>query len=413
MRLVIWDAIAPIIDVTVMIVSDVMDVMEVTQNDRHELQDGDDREQADREQTTIHINDQVHKPKIRNLLKAMINSLSVMGMHFNIRRGRCSKCPKLRRSHGCVVYSTLILLFLSIFTVRHIRHSYGSTLMEWIKRIVWDMHALSHFVIFYVMSLKSCLSRFCNKWQAYRDTYNIPAGSISRKINICVSFLWMFTSLNVICDAYMTYTYFQSLDIPEEKGGTSHLVLLMIFTILIDAYTVFAWTVSSALVLLVCILLADEFEIINKEMKQLLRDNREQFYKSIGDLRYRHWELCSVVQKADDTLAVHVGLSIFASLALSCLSLYLIIWDPVVSKDSIMSAITGIWMFFSLFKMIMDCVSGVLINNAVSIVGKGESCYISDVKYRQASNISRTLVGDKRVDYSDVGAAPTTSSFST
>ena len=40
-------------------------------------------------------------------------------------------------------------------------------------------------------------------------------------------------------------------------------------------------------------------------------------------------------------------------------------------------------------------------------------------KYRQVSNISRTLVGNKIVDHSDVvgaspvGAAPTTSSFST
>ena len=40
-------------------------------------------------------------------------------------------------------------------------------------------------------------------------------------------------------------------------------------------------------------------------------------------------------------------------------------------------------------------------------------------EYRQVSNISRTLVGDKIVDHSDVvgaspvGAAPTTSSFST
>ena len=40
-------------------------------------------------------------------------------------------------------------------------------------------------------------------------------------------------------------------------------------------------------------------------------------------------------------------------------------------------------------------------------------------KYRQTSNISRTLIGNKIVDHSDVveappvGAAPTTSSFST
>ena len=49
-----------------------------------------------------------------------------------------------------------------------------------------------------------------------------------------------------------------------------------------------------------------------------------------------------------------------------------------------------------------------------------ESCYktINVLNYRKTSNISRTLVGNKIVDHSDVvgtspvGAAPTTSSFS-
>ena len=47
-----------------------------------------------------------------------------------------------------------------------------------------------------------------------------------------------------------------------------------------------------------------------------------------------------------------------------------------------------------------------------------EQCY-SKLSYRQVSDIRRTLVGNKIVDYSDVvgaspvGAAPTTSSFST
>ena len=46
-------------------------------------------------------------------------------------------------------------------------------------------------------------------------------------------------------------------------------------------------------------------------------------------------------------------------------------------------------------------------------------CRTQYVKYRKVSNISRTLVGSKIVDHSDVvgtsplGAAPTTSSFST
>ena len=52
------------------------------------------------------------------------------------------------------------------------------------------------------------------------------------------------------------------------------------------------------------------------------------------------------------------------------------------------------------------------------IIGSGNDL-ATDPYYRKTSNISRTLVGDKIVDNSDVvgaspvGAAPTTSSFST
>ena len=53
-----------------------------------------------------------------------------------------------------------------------------------------------------------------------------------------------------------------------------------------------------------------------------------------------------------------------------------------------------------------------------SNLGPNSTCMVEH-DYRQVSNISRTLVGNKIIDHSDVvgaspvGAAPTTSSFST
>ena len=58
------------------------------------------------------------------------------------------------------------------------------------------------------------------------------------------------------------------------------------------------------------------------------------------------------------------------------------------------------------------------LNRPISQILEG-TCSISHNAYPQVSNISRTLVGNKIVDHSDavgaspVGAAPTTSSFST
>ena len=55
----------------------------------------------------------------------------------------------------------------------------------------------------------------------------------------------------------------------------------------------------------------------------------------------------------------------------------------------------------------------------MKIIDESQASQMTENHYRKTSNISRTLVGDKIVDNSDVvgaspvGAAPTTSSFST
>ena len=57
--------------------------------------------------------------------------------------------------------------------------------------------------------------------------------------------------------------------------------------------------------------------------------------------------------------------------------------------------------------------------DSIALLGAKASAGIAMTKYRQVSNIRGTLVGNKIVDHSDVvgaspvGAAPSTSSFST
>ena len=345
---------------------DFSSVMELAQANGHNLQDGVAPRQKERVEITNNADPQ---PKVHQLLRSMINSLALMGMYFHVRRRQGSPCPRMLRRYGCIIYSTLVMLFVSAFVlhVQHTRIGGDTSLVNWIKRGVWDMHSLCHFVVFYAMSVKLCLPRLLDKWQRYREAYNTTAGSISRKSTICAVILWFLTTINVGGDAYMTYSSYVLTTTQEDRSST-HLAFLVLVKVLVDAYTVFAWLGSSILVLLVCILLVDEFESINKEIKALIKGKSEDFCKGISDIRCRHWELCAIVRKADDSLTVHVGLGIFASLALSCLSLYLIIWDPVVSGDSTMSAITAIWMLLALVKMTTDCVSGILINNAVSDV---------------------------------------------
>ena len=67
----------------------------------------------------------------------------------------------------------------------------------------------------------------------------------------------------------MTYSRYV-LTTTQEDRSIMYLAFLVLVKVLVDAYTVFAWLASSILVLLVCILLVDEFELINKEIKALI-----------------------------------------------------------------------------------------------------------------------------------------------
>ena len=68
---------------------------------------------------------------------------------------------------------------------------------------------------------------------------------------------------------------------------------------------------------------------------------------------------------------------------------------------------------------VLNCGSQVILYLYLMMTLKGMSGIKLWLNYRQISNIRRTLIGNKIVDHSDVvgasavGAAPTTSSFST
>ena len=102
---------------------------------------------SEREQTSAHTDDPDPQPKIHELLKSMMNSFTVMGMYFHVRRRRGSSCLPIVRRYGCITYSTLVMLFVTanVLYVQHVRIGTETRLVNLIKRIVWDIHSLSHF----------------------------------------------------------------------------------------------------------------------------------------------------------------------------------------------------------------------------------------------------------------------------
>ena len=295
---------------------------------------------------------------IRVLLKSMITTLSVMGMMFGSDNKDRSKKEKALQ-----IYRTSTML-LSVAVCGWNFSNINKNQLAAIPPIIWTMQATAHFGIFYAVSFNSsCFPRFLEMWQAYRDKYYVLPGSMKFKSTACASVIVILWCLYVAFKIYIFVDNFNRNDIDIYS------VTLFSVKILTGLYYVFSWLASSGFMLLIAKLLADEYHLIYRQMQQICDEGSHLLNQRIGDIRRRHWELSKVVSKADDIFCVHMGLSVATLLALTCIGLYLIIWDTSIQGNRTLEIIRIANVLMGFTKLTSDCVAGVIIHDAVSVMG--------------------------------------------
>ena len=293
---------------------------------------------------------------VRQLLKTTIVSLTFMSMMFGIGKNTGSKMGKF-----LVIYSTLVLIALVGDFGWRLSKSNEMDLIVSMQGNIWTFQAIVHFIIFYTASIRPTgASTFFDKWQGYRNKYFTGSGSLKCQSNICTAVLWILTILSAIFTGYQAFSGFATGDIDVPK-------LILIFISWSGAfYNIFAWIASSGFLFLIANLLAKEYRPIYKEIQEAAEGGPHILNQRIGDIRRRHWELCKVVSKADDILCAHVGTSFLASLVLSCLGLYIMIWSK--AHDGTVVVIQGIWSLMALIKLTSDCVAGIILHDSVRTI---------------------------------------------
>ena len=306
-------------------------------------------------------------PKIRRLFKSMVMSLSAAGLLFKIEKKLVNiPCHKMIKLNGGFIYSTILLILVTLTVGRHMAFDFAKDLTGSLKSFVWDLQSLSHFIAFYATSASNTHSLFLDCWQAYRNKYNANAGSIYRKSNICASVVWLLTIACVVFNGIMAYQDYVDMFRDHEIHDGLYPRIAAVINMILNAYTIFAWMTSSGYLILICNLLANEYHQMNTEIQQLFKDDLGAFYKSIAGFRKRHSELGNVVRKADDVFSFHIGLSIVASVILSCLGLYVLVWDKSIFGSQSSVGISFLWLLLCLCKMTLDCIAGIHLNDAVS-----------------------------------------------
>ena len=292
---------------------------------------------------------------IRLLLNTTIMTLSTMAMSFGI-----SNCPGLKKRKAFLIYSTVMLCVLLCGLGLNLYTSFKEELVTAINSNVWTVQSITHFAIFYVASVRpSGMSKFYQIWQAYRNMYFIKPGAARLKSHVFVSVVWLLTILSITFSGYQTFAHW--------KPTNRYWQTFAIINLLISIYYSFAWIASSGFTMLIGSLLADEYKLINEEIRAS-QVSSSLLNQSIGNIRRRHWELSQIVGKADDILCAHLGLYVVASLILSCLKLYILIWSGAVHGNIPLVVIEFTWFLLAVLKLTCVCIAGTILNDAVSII---------------------------------------------
>ena len=294
---------------------------------------------------------------IRLLMKNTIKTLSSMALMSGIRSNARSRQRTLFQ-----LYSTLTLVALLGFFAWNLITNYDINILTAIRLNIWTVQGIGHFAIFYVVSYRyDGITKCLEMWQAYRDKYYIAPGSIKLKSNTCATLIVITSTSSAIFNGY-----YALLIATRGDTATGNLVA-PVLNWLVGLYRIFAWYAASCFMMLIVNLLADEYQLIYKQAREVSEQDPQRLSQYIGDIRRRHWELSQVVGKADDTLCAHVCLSFLGSLAASCIGLYLIIWDNTHQGNGSLEAIRVIRVVLSLTKLTSDCIAGIILNDAVSI----------------------------------------------
>ena len=294
---------------------------------------------------------------VRLLVETTTMSLTSMAL-----MSKTSDDTKSFRGKVFHVYSSMILLVLLGFFAWDLSMNIDMYILASIQITIWKLQGIAHFAIFYAVSFRSnCMSNFFKTWQLYRNKYYIKPGAIKYKSNICALMILICTILSA---AFHGYTTFMNMK-PTETD--IFYFTFSIISFVLGNYSIFAWIASSGFMMLLANLLAEEYRQIHKDMEEVSRQGQHLLNQRIGDIRRRHWELTQVVGKANDIFCAHLGLSFVASLVLSCVGLYIIIWVRTPQTSVTLEVIRVLKVLTALAKLTSDCMAGIILNNSVSI----------------------------------------------
>ena len=269
------------------------------------------------------------------------------------------------------VYGVVVIMFLSTTVARWClaidnNEAFGVILIFKLIAVTWGLETLSHCIGFFITSLSyKRLPEFLFEWDKLRSQCVQNTKTLKKQTNICTVVVWLLASVNVIFCGYMTFgTHFQDLFLyplsPEDEPYK--ILLIKISDVVAQSYLTLAWITPSAFIFTVTNSLAWEFNGTIGKIREL-RDMCDT--ACLERIRKHHQKLCNLVHQADDIFSIQIASTFLGSLMLICLILYIVIHGE--GGGIMMRCIQIYWLTTSVCKILIDCISGARLNQAVSI----------------------------------------------
>ena len=271
-----------------------------------------------------------------------------------------------------VAYSACVICLLVLATGRWILSAvyernvtFGVDLFLKILLINWGIESTAHYAgcaITFACSVR--LPEFFKAWQRLRTPRSRALNCIRKNSWLYVTIALGFVITDLGLFAYAQIWSPQAAKFISPVPVSTPLAHAIIpITIIAAAYMAFAWVAPSLLMNLISHSLTQEFITNSDNLKDLDHSDPTTFAKAIRYVRVRHQKISNLVHKADRIFSLHIAFNFMGSIIAVCLMVYNLIWDPNANYIHIFAG--SFWVIGSLGKIILDCVTGAKLNNAV------------------------------------------------
>ena len=146
-----------------------------------------------------------------------------------------------------------------------------------------------------------------------------------------------------------------------------HITIMKVVNLVFWAYQTLAWLTPSIFMHMVAKILSQEFDNITKQLKEIRDSGVIKTQEILESTRRHHQRLCKLVGHADDIFSMQIAVTFCGSFAMVCLGMYICIYStPAGTNRTLVLIMWSFWLVMGLARILLDCVSGSVLNAAVS-----------------------------------------------